>query len=180
MADSVMSSVSSDSRSASYALVREFIVKLRDLEPTGRQVVEIDTYMLKSDPALDFMVQDGDDLFVPKRTNSISVMGEVTNQSTHLYRNDLELYDYIELSGGLGPIADKSKIYIIQSNGQSIALENKLFGRNSSYALLPGSTIFISQKIDTFDWLRPTSVIAPIFADLAVTIAAVSAISNNR
>jgi len=179
MADSVMS-VNSNSEPASYALVREFITKLRGLEPTGRQVVEIDTYMLKSDPALNFTVHDGDDLFVPKRTNSISVMGEVVNQSTHLYRNDLEIYDYIELSGGLGPIADKSRIYIIQSNGQSIALENKLFGRNSSYALLPGSTIFISQKIDSFDWLKPTSVLAPILADLAVTIAAVSAISNNR
>jgi len=179
MADSVMS-VNSNSEPASYALVREFITKLRGLEPTGRQVVEIDTYMLKSDPALNFTVHDGDDLFVPKRTNSISVMGEVVNQSTHLYRNDLEIYDYIELSGGLSPIADKSKIYIIQSNGQSIALENKLFGRNSSYALLPGSTIFISQKIDSFDWLKPTSVLAPILADLAVTIAAVSAISNNR
>ena len=177
MADSVMS-VNSNSEPASYALVREFITKLRGLEPTGRQVVEIDTYMLKSDPALNFTVHDGDDLFVPKRTNSISVMGEVVNQSTHLYRNDLEIYDYIELSGGLGPIADKSRIYIIQSNGQSIALENKLFGRNSSYALLPGSTIFISQKIDSFDWLKPTSVLAPILADLAVTIAAVSAINN--
>jgi len=178
MADSVMS-VNSNSEPASYALVREFITKLRGLEPTGRQVVEIDTYMLKSDPALNFTVHDGDDLFVPKRTNSISVMGEVANQSTHLYRNDLEIYDYIELSGGLGPIADKSRIYIIQSNGQSIALENKLFGRNSSYALLPGSTIFVSQKIDSFDWLKPTSIIAPIFADLAVTLAAISALNNN-
>ena len=179
LADSVMS-VNSNSGSASYALVREFIVKLREIEPTGRQVVEVDTYLLKSDPVLNLIVHNGDNLFIPKRTNSISVMGEVTNQSTHLYRNDLEIYDYIELSGGLSPIADKSKIYIIQSNGQSIALENKLFGRNRSHALLPGSTIFISQKINSFDWLKPTSVIAPIFADLAVTLAAVSAISNNN
>ena len=179
LADSVMS-VNSNSGSASYALVREFIVKLREIEPTGRQVVEVDTYLLKSDPVLNLIVHDGDNLFIPKRTNSISVMGEVVNQSTHLYRNDLEIYDYIELSGGLGPIADKSKIYIIQSNGQSIALENKLFGRKRSHTLLPGSTIFISQKIDSFDWLQPTSIIAPIFADLAVTLAAVSAISNNN
>jgi len=178
LADSVMS-VNSNSGSASYALVREFIVKLREIEPTGRQVVEVDTYLLKSDPVLNLIVHDGDNLFIPKRTNSISVMGEVTNQSTHLYRNDLEIYDYIELSGGLGKNADKSRIFIIQPNGQSITFNNKLFGRKFSNVVLPGSTIFVSREIDSFNWMELTSIITPILSDLALSAAAVAAINNN-
>jgi hypothetical protein len=107
-------------------------------------------------------------------------MGEVANQSTHLYRNDLAIEDYINLSGGLGPNADKSQIYIIKPNGQSMVLDNKLFGRNLSNSLLPGSTIYVTQKIGSFDWLDVTSVVTPILADLAMSAATVVAISNNN
>ena len=172
-------SISSITDPISLNLVREFIDKLRAIEPTGRQIVEMDTYLLRADPALNFSVQNGDNLFIPKRTDAVSVMGEVANQSTHLYRNELGIYDYIELSGGLGPNADKSKIYIIKPNGQSMVLNNKLFGGSPSNSLLPGSTIFVTQKIDSFNWMELTAIITPILSDLALSAASVAAISNN-
>jgi protein involved in polysaccharide export with SLBB domain len=179
VADKVLSR-NSTTNPMSFEVLQGLIDQLKNMEPSGRQIVEIDTYLLRSDPGLNFSVQNGDNLYIPPRTDAISVMGEVANQSTHLYRNDLAIEDYINLSGGLGPNADKSQIYIIKPNGQSMVLDNKLFGRNLSNSLLPGSTIYVTQKIGSFDWLDVTSVVTPILADLAMSAATVVAISNNN
>jgi len=178
LAEKVLS-ISSNANPMSVGFLKEFINELKTIEPTGRQIVEIDAYLLRSDPGLNFSVHDGDNLYIPQRTRAISVMGEVGNQSTHLYRDDLTIYDYIDLSGGLGPMADKSKIYIIKPNGQSMIIDNKLFGGNPSNSLLPGSTIFVTQKMDSFNWMELTSIITPILSDLALSAAAIAAISNN-
>ena len=178
MSDSIMSA-NANTDSASYTVIREIIDRLKNQEPNGRQVVEIDAFMLKSDPRLNFSVHDGDNLFIPQRVESVSVMGEVMNQVTLAYKNDLGIADYIELSGGLGKNADKSRIFIIQPNGQSITFNNKLFGRQFSNVVLPGSTIFVSREIDSFNWMELTSIITPILSDLALSAAAVAAINNN-
>ena len=178
MSDSIMSA-KANTDSASYTVIREIIDRLKNQEPNGRQVVEIDAFMLKSDPRLNFSVHDGDNLFIPQRVESVSVMGEVMNQVTLAYKNDLGIADYIELSGGLGKNADKSRIFIIQPNGQSITFNNKLFGRQFSNVVLPGSTIFVSREIDSFNWMELTSIITPILSDLALSAAAVAAINNN-
>jgi protein involved in polysaccharide export with SLBB domain len=178
MSDSIMSA-NANTDSESYAVIREIIDRLKNQEPNGRQVVEIDAFMLKSDPRLNFSVHDGDNLFIPQRVESVSVMGEVMNQVTLAYKNDLGIADYIELSGGLGKNADKSRIFIIQPNGQSITFNNKLFGRQFSNVVLPGSTIFVSREIDSFNWMELTSIITPILSDLALSAAAVAAINNN-
>ena len=179
VADKVLSR-NSTTNPMSFEVLQGLIDQLKNMEPSGRQIVEIDTYLLRSDPGLNFSVQNGDNLYIPPRTDAVSVMGEVANQSTHLYRNDLAIEDYINLSGGLGPNADKSQIYIIKPNGQSMVLDNKLFGRNLSNSLLPGSTIYVTQKIGSFDWLDVTSIVTPILADLAMSAATVVAISNNN
>jgi protein involved in polysaccharide export with SLBB domain len=179
VADKVLSRTSINNP-MSFEVLQGLIDQLKNMEPSGRQIVEIDTYLLRSDPGLNFSVQNGDNLYIPPRTDAVSVMGEVANQSTHLYRNDLSIEDYINLSGGLGPNADKSQIYIIKPNGQSMVLDNKLFGRNLSNSLLPGSTIYVTQKIGSFDWLDVTSIVTPILADLAMSAATVVAISNSN
>ena len=179
VADKVLSR-NSTTNPMSFEVLQGLIDQLKNMEPSGRQIVEIDTYLLRSDPGLNFSVLNGDNLYIPPRTDAISVMGEVANQSTHLYRNDLAIEDYINLSGGLGPNADKSQIYIIKPNGQSMVLDNKLFGRNLSNSLLPGSTIYVTQRIGSFDWLDVTSIVTPILADLAMSAATVVAISNSN
>ena len=105
----------------------EFIEKLREQEPIGRQVASIDEYSLQSDPKLDFILQDGDSIFIPKRSTSISVVGEVLNSSTLLFREDLSIQEYIDLAGGTTEGADLSRIFIILPNGQSLFTKRNCF-----------------------------------------------------
>ena len=163
-----------------YMAINQFIEKLKEQEPIGRQVVDIDDYSLQSDPKLDFILQDGDTIFIPKRSSSISVVGEVLNASTLLYREELSIQDYIDLSGGTTEGADLSRIFIILPNGQSLVYKRKLFQNDFINQLLPGSTIVVSRNPDPYNWLKLTSIITPILSDLAISAASISAISNDN
>ncbi len=162
-----------------YQAIVQLINKLRTIEPIGRQVIIADPFLLKSDPKLNFKLQDGDKLFIPKRTESISVVGEVLSPISHVYNVELNIEDYLSLSGGLTDGADKNRIFIVGPNGQATLYSKRLFSVNLSDTLLPGSTIVVSRDPQPFDWLKLSGVITPIFSDLAIAAASISAISNN-
>ena len=162
-----------------YLVISAFIDRLREFEPIGRQVVAVDSYTLNSDPKYNFEMQNGDKLIIPKRTSVINVVGEVLNSTTHIFDQDLSVQDYIDLSGGVTEGADLSKIFVIMPNGQATLYKQRLFQKDISNSLLPGSTIVISRNPDPFNWLQLTSIITPILSDLAVSAAAIGAINNN-
>lgn len=154
--------------------ITSLIKRLRAIDPPGRMVVDIDRLTLKTNPALNFRVQDGDSLFIPKRPDSISVVGEVLNSSTLSFNPEEGVDYYLELSGGLKDSADKDKIFIIYPNGKSELVKKSLFG--SSNILLPGSTVYVSRDPRPFDAINLTQIITPILANLATTAAALAAI----
>ena len=166
--------------SSAYEALSGFIANLKEIEPNGRQVISVDEFSLRTNPRANISLQDGDTLFIPKRSSSVTVVGEVLNSSTHLFSSDLSVDDYIELSGGVTNGADLSKIFVILPNGQSTPYQKRLFKNDLNTLLLPGSTIVVSRNPDPFNWLSLTSVITPVLSDLAVSAAAIAAISDNN
>jgi len=153
------------------------ITKLRSSNPPGRMIVDLDTLKLKTDPIKNFTLKDGDSLFVPKRPNYVSIVGEVLNTATVGFDPNLSVDQYIELSGGLNDSADEDKIFVILPNGKSQLVRRSLF--SSRNYILPGSTIVISRDARPFDALSITRIVTPILADLATSAAAIAAISND-
>ena len=131
---------------------------------------------LKTDPMLNFKLRDGDSIFIPRRPNSISVVGEVLNSNTLAFDPEKDVFEYIKLSGGTNEYADKNKIFVIKPNGQAEIVKKRLFSSSSN--LLPGSTIVVSRDSNTFDVIEITRIITPILADLAQSAAAIAAISD--
>ena len=163
-----------------YSAITAFIQRLREVEPTGRQVVSVDQYSLNSDPKYNFEMQDGDKLVVPKRSTAISVVGEVLNSTTHIFDEELTVKDYVALSGGYTEGADLSKVFVILPNGQALLYKKRLFQNDISNSLLPGSTVVVSRDPNPFNWLNLTSIITPVLSDLALSAAAIAAISDNN
>ena len=156
--------------------ISNLIKKLREEEPLGRMIVDLDTLALKSDPITNFTVQDGDELYIPKRPSSVSIVGEVLNSATVGFNPEYSISDYIDLAGGLRDSADKNKIFVILPNGKAQLIKKGLFSTNKG--ILPGSTIVISRDSKPFDAIRWTQIITPILADLATSAAAIAAISD--
>ena len=152
------------------------IERLRNEDPVGRMVVDLDYLSLKTNPIKNLMVKNGDSLHIPKRPNFVSVVGEVLNATSVGFNPELGVNEYIELAGGLNDSADRDKIFIILPNGKSKLVKQSLFSSDSF--VLPGSTIVISRDARPFDAISLTQIITPILADLATSAAAIAAISD--
>ena len=159
------------------APISSLIRKLRSTEPLGRMVVNVDYLDLKTNVGNNFLAQGGDSLYIPKRPNSISIVGEVLNSSTITFQPTFNVEDYINYAGGLNSSADKTRIFVIYPDGRSELTKRTLF--KSSNVLIPGSTIVIPRDSRPFDAFQITSIITPILADLATSAAAIAAISND-
>lgn len=156
--------------------ISRLISRLRTEEPLGRMVMNLDFLSLKNNPSVNFRIQDGDELFIPKRPNSISVVGEVLSASTSGFDPSKSVFDYIDIAGGLKKSADSDKIFVILPNGRSSLVKKSLFSSNN--LLIPGSTIVVSRDPRPFDAINLTTIITPILADLATSAAAIAAISD--
>ncbi len=156
--------------------ISKLISKLRDENPPGRMVVNLDTLAMKSNPILNFPVQDGDQLYIPRRPSSVSIVGEVLNSASVGFDPSLSVDEYIDLAGGLKDSADRDRIFIIFPDGKSQLVKKGLF--SSSKEIMPGSTVVISRDSRPFDAISLTQIITPILADLATSAAAIAAISD--
>ena len=177
--DAVTSGTSIDGEA--YASLRSFVTKLRNTEPEGRQIIEMDLLKMKKDPRLNIKMQGGDILQIPSRSISVNVVGEVLNASSHLYKERLSVSEYINLSGGMTRGADKNRIFIILPDGNAIQITEKLFSKrlgSRSSMVLPGSTIVVARNPDPFDTFKALSILTPVLADLAISAASIAAIND--
>jgi protein involved in polysaccharide export with SLBB domain len=118
------------------------INKLRSNEPDGRVVID----MTKPEAYKDFILEDGDSLFVPKKIGTVSVIGEVFNPATFSYEDARsQARYYIEMAGGFKDNASKKNIYIFKANGSVIT--NKMVNVLES-GLSPGDVVVVPQKIE--------------------------------
>ena len=156
--------------------ISQLIIKLREAEPLGREVVDLDIFALRSDPYKNFRVRGGDELFIPKRPNSVSVVGEVLSSSTLRFNPNLSIDGYIELSGGTTQQADENRIYVISPSGKSQIIKNNIFQNKN--LIIPGSTIVVPRTSKAWDAISITKIVTPILADLATSAAAIAAISD--
>lgn len=173
-----ISAVSGGIGQFTFTPITNLIERLRSTEPVGRQTISADILTLKTDPYKNIPLMGGDKLYVPKRPNSINVVGEVLNATTLNFHPDNTLEDYIEMSGGLTNYADKDNIYIVKPDGSAYTYKRSLF-KNSDENILPGSSIFISRKLRTLDGVSFAQIITPVMADLATTAAAIAVLGDN-
>ena len=129
-----------------------------------------------SDLVENLLLEDGDEIFIPKRINLISVIGEVYNPSTMLFEDGMKLRQVIELAGGVNQQALDRQIYVIRSNGKVIRSKN-IFNKNIE--IEPGDTIVVPTDYmadrNIFDSLIP---VTQILSNLAFSAAAIDNLKN--
>ena len=147
----------------------------------GRLVVDVPR-ILAGDASADVLLQDGDELIVPKLVESITVAGEVYEPGSFRFEPGLAFTDYLELAAGITDRARKKDIYVIEPNGAVVPLENskrQLFRFDRSVAgLSPGSVIVVPTNYDYEKPLdRYRSITSVVFESVA-SIAAFFSITN--
>src|SRR5262249_53351142 len=103
---------------AAITVGQSLLSQLRGTKAVGRLVIDLPTLMKAHNGSdADVILRGGDRLIVPRLQQEVTVIGEVQNETSHLYKSGLTRDDYISLSGGATRRADKGKIYVVRANG---------------------------------------------------------------
>ena len=129
---------------------------------TGRLVAELNPTIIERS-SKDIILEDGDIIYMPEITNTVTIMGDVLNPVTVPYNASHDLNDYIILAGGYTSSADKSKTYAILPNGASVKIGGS-FRAFQGNDLMPGSTIIVPKQARPLSGLSLVEVITPILA----------------
>jgi protein involved in polysaccharide export with SLBB domain len=122
---------------------KNLLKDLRATEPIGRVVIDL----TKSKSYRDFLMEDGDALFIPKTKYTVSVIGEVYNPATFRHDpDDPRVRSYVERSGGYKRTAEEKDLYVIRANG-SILTRRMTNVRRAR--LRPGDVVVVPQKLET-------------------------------
>lgn len=128
-------------RSKEAQLIMQFIQRAKQVEPKGQVILS------KTEDLRKTVLEDGDRIFIPRKTNVIVVQGEVNIPNALTYKNGESLSYYIDACGGYTDRANTSKVLLVKTNGKVIQ-QNDSFSFTSP-AIEPGDSILVLGKTDT-------------------------------
>jgi polysaccharide biosynthesis/export protein len=160
--------------SETLAVGQTLLADLQAAEPMGRLVIDLDR-VLAAVPGSsdDLILRGGDRLRVPKRSQEVTVIGEVQNSTSHLFDPALSRDDYLRMSGGTTQKADDKRIYVVRANGSIEAGTGSRWFRQDG-AILPGDTIVVPLDAERMRPLTMWTAVTSIIFNLAVAVAAVN------
>jgi hypothetical protein len=140
----------------------------------GRVVVKAESLdQLEQNKDNDLTLEEGDQVAIPQRPQTVSIIGAVRNPANVLYREDLEVDDYIRQAGGFIPDAYEKEMYIVRASG---AAEG---GYVRTRTVSVGDTIVVPERIEVKTRSLPLwQSIASIIGSTALTAAAIAVIGR--
>jgi protein involved in polysaccharide export with SLBB domain len=152
----------SNIRAKEAELTLRFVESARLVQPLGRVVTSLDQHQVN------LMLEDGDVIVVPARTNIVRVGGEVMMAHAVMYRQDMSAEDYIENAGGYTDRSDKSRVILIHPNAEVAVVD-------PDTRILPGDEVLVPPRVDT-KTLQNVADITTVLYQVAVSAAVVLAI----
>lgn len=150
------------------------VEQLDSAEALGRLVIDLPAVLQGTVSGFDVTLKDGDELIVPQKPQSVTIIGSVNYPTSHFYDSSLDREDYIQLSGGLLRQADKRNIYIVRANGRIENLQHSRFFPKNDQPVLAGDTIVVPINIDRMKPLTRWGSVSAIIYQLALGAAAVN------
>ncbi|MEF1308617.1 SLBB domain-containing protein [Vibrio mytili] len=163
-ADSNMSSVISDPDKT-----LKFVEEASRSKALGRMVVQLNR-ILDNERSADFMLEDGDFLFVPTFRNTVSIMGEVQVPITYLLDSKLDVNDYLNKAGGSKKQADEDRIFVVRADGSVYKPTSGYWFGNNDDELKAGDTIVVPIDTDYRDALSTWTAATQILYQTGVAI----------
>lgn len=160
---------------------RELLTQLRSVEAVGRLVIDLNSLDPEKVDVGGLELRDGDQLMIPKEPQSVTVIGETQQNTSHIYEPGLSREDYIAMSGGLTRRADKKLIYVVRASGAVQAgNRSRWFGRGSSQGaeMRPGDTIVVPLETDKIRPLTFWTQVTQILYQAAIAVAAIETFNN--
>ena len=160
------------------AVGQQLMNQLRDTKPVGRLVINVGQVIRGPVGGPDDVIlRDGDKLMIPKKSQEITILGEVQSPTSHVFEAGLTRDEYIARSGGTTQKADRKRIYVVRANGDVISGERSgWFRRSQSVEMRPGDTIVVPLDTERIRALPLWQAVTTIIYNLAVALLAVRSV----
>ncbi|HKX93251.1 MAG TPA: SLBB domain-containing protein, partial [Methylibium sp.] len=137
--------------------ILDFVERARQIEPRGQVV------LARGGPAAEMLLEDGDLIVVPERSNVVMVGGEVLLPNAVVYDARSGVEDYVARAGGYTQGADQARLILVRQDG-SIDDARKA-------ALQAGDQVLVLPKIETKN-IEVTRGITQILFQIGVAVRA--------
>lgn len=165
--------------------LESLILQLKNTKPTGRIIAEFDIDLIKNDSSLDTLLENGDRLIIPYKTQQVYIHGQIANPGAIRYSPGMDIDYYINKSGGTLESADLDNFFIIHPNGETENLNTRsklsfILADNNKKLIYPGSIIYIPQDTNFSNPLQVASIWAPIISSIALSLTSLSVLNNTN
>jgi protein involved in polysaccharide export with SLBB domain len=174
-----LQAVQESGKDVSQALVvgQSMLTALKSSEPVGRLVIDLPR-ALKTTPGStsDLILKDGDLLVIPRKSQEVTVLGEVQSATSHFYSPSIDRDEYISMSGGPTQRADKKRIYVVKADGSVMANSGNSWFSRSSTKMDAGDTIVVPLDAERVHALPLIQAVTSVVANLAIAAAALNSL----
>ncbi|MCL4152393.1 UNVERIFIED_CONTAM: hypothetical protein GTU68_016146, partial [Idotea baltica] len=118
-------------RAQEATLIGQFVERARTVKPNGRLVVA------HNGDIANVMLQSGDTITIPSRSDSVLLSGEVLVSQAMLYKAGESARDYIHRSGGFTSQALEERIVLVHANGEVSSGKNPKVRSGDEIIVLP-------------------------------------------
>ena len=157
------------------------LARLRTLEPNGRIALEINPV----EPRLpELVLEDGDSITVPARSDFVSVFGAVLGENSLIARPGAPARDYLRRAG-LTRFAEEPLTMIIRADGSVLSTEvsDSWFSTDKNVLnmpIYPGDSLYVPEKVDKrtgyVQFMQGAKDISQILSNFGLTLAAMKAV----
>jgi len=149
---------------------RRLLDTLRKTKATGRVVVRLeDPPELLKRSHFDIELEEGDRLHIPKKPQTVQVVGSVMNESAFVFEPYRYHNYYIQKAGGYGINADRGRVYLLKADGSAVRVGNL----KKPPHLEEGDTVVVPEKIQVTSRMRDTAHIIDMVYKVAISAAVV-------
>ena len=140
--------------------------KTKSREMRGKFATDFQKLWLENDPEFNFLLKNGDYIYIPDKTVTVTVSGQVKNPGLVTYVEGKNYLYYVDKAGGFAWRARKGKIRLIKAN------TGEWLKPNENTPIEVGDMVFIPEKpeIDYWDLTKDIMSIAAQIATVIIVI----------
>ena len=130
--------------------------------------IDIESIVENSSQPANLLLQNGDTLLIPKKSETVKLIGGLLNPNSVAFDPTYKFQDYVARAGGYTDNARKGKAFVTYANGLTDRTRKFLFF-NINPKVEPGSTVFVPFKVSDGSGLTTGERIS-IFSTLTTLI----------
>jgi polysaccharide export outer membrane protein len=161
---------------ASAADARSAVVRLRNLQPIGRIVLDLKPDSRGIDEVPDIALEDGDRFVVPRVPANVTVQGQVYNANAFVFTPGEIVLDYLHRAGGPDREADRRRMFVLRADGSVVSRQYANVAHSPIY---PGDTIVVPPVLDKRALVQKILDVAQIVGNFGIGIAAIDILARN-